>query len=193
MGLSTERKVFVGILAVAGIALVLDRGVLGPSTAGASTEDLAVAPVPQDSGQPLSKPSSGHQTAAQILIDRLNNKHELTTPSEQPSLGAAFSLEQLIEPVMQTVNNQAPAATIPAEPRSRPALPVVTSRAVDLPTLTAVMPSSSGGGAVLNGKLVRIGQTDSAGFTLKQVRERGVVLEHDGQLYTIEIPMQTGS
>ncbi|CAN0576490.1 unnamed protein product, partial [Laminaria digitata] len=107
------------------------------------------------------------------------------------SLSDSFSLDQLIEPVLDSGVDQG--SPEPALITRQPALPVVQRSSIDLPTLSAVMPAQGGGGgAVLNGKLVRIGQTGPSGYVLMQVRKRGVVLERDGQVYSVEIPMQHG-
>lgn len=184
MGLSTERKVFVGILCVAGAALIIDQGLLQPSSAsGALPEpgvDASQATIAQVAGQP----TKSAQNAAQLLIDRLKVREGEVTQADI-SLGASFSLDQLIEPVLESVTDQQEAIA----PR-QPALPVVQRISADLPTLTAVMPAQGGGGgAVLNGKLVRLGQTGPNGYVLMQVRKRGVVLERDGQLHSVEIPI----
>jgi len=194
MGLSTERKVFVAILAVAGAALVIDQGLLGPSTVEAAPGAPAEASTPVLAGLTPVSSSGKPQSAAQILIDRLSSKSETSDPAPQATLSSAFSLEQLIEPVMQAMADQVeetPVAVKNTAPQ-RTTLPTITPTNVTLPSLSAVMPASNGGGAVLNGKLVRVGQPTPLGFTLKQVRERGVVLELEGRLYTVEIPMHTG-
>lgn len=189
MGLSTERKVFIGILTLAGVALLLDQGLFGPSEASA-LPDPALSP---DVTSPVSAASTPNQaplrSAAQVLMDRLNASAE---PHAQASLGSAFSLEQLIEPVMDAVVTPDATGTPTQTAAQQPSLPVIQASAVNLPALSAVMPSNTGGGAVLGGKLIRVGQTDANGFTLKQVRERGVILERDGRLFSLEMPMQTG-
>lgn len=195
MGLSTERKVFVVILSVAGAALVIDRGLLGPSTADAGPVAPASESTPLLAGLTPTAATGQTQSAAQILINRLSKQSAPAQSAPQASLSSAFSLEQLIEPVMEAVVQQNLDPTVvstPRQPQREPVLPVMTPSEVNLPTLTAVMPATNGGGAVLNGKLVRVGQISPLGFTLKQVRERGVVLELEGRLYSVEIPMQTG-
>lgn len=192
MGLSTERKVFVAILSIAGAALVIDQGLLGPSSAEAAP------PLPTEEATPLlagitsASTPAAQQSAAQILIDRLTKQPGSEKPAPQASLSTAFSLEELIEPVMEAVAQQGTPQVVENEPQQRPTLPVLMPSNLDFPTLSAVMPAKTGGGAVLNGKLVRVGQVGPLGFTLKQVRERGVVLQLDGREYTVEIPMHTG-
>ncbi len=104
------------------------------------------------------------------------------------SLSDAFSLEKFMsEPV------KVDDSSIPVEPEERNSLvlDLIAADAPSMPELSAVMPSNKGGGAVLNGKLVRVGGQVNGGFTLVEVRERSVILELDGRKYPLEMPMQT--
>lgn len=185
MGLTTERKVFIGILCVAGSALLIDQVVLRPSSAEAmpvataGLNDLLITPT----STPAQASVGSQLTMAQVLLDRLG---EQSTPSQGRSLGSAFTLDQLIT----TSTPGADQSEAGGERSAQPALPVLAPAATDLPVLTSVMPSKSGGGAVLGGKLVQIGQQTQAGFELMEVRERSVILRRDGRLYTLTIPVQ---
>lgn len=186
MGLTNERKVFFGALALAATALIIDQGFLAPSGAAG----METAPADQTQPQPQVAPQAADQGAelspARTLISRIQDHGN--APADA-SLGTAFSLGQLITP-----SGAPDTQTVSADqPDPAPALPVIDPPAPDLPNLTAVMPAKDGGGAVLNGRLIRIGQTDPNGFVLMQVRERGVVLKRDGRLYTLEIPTPRGS
>ncbi len=183
MGLSTERKVFVGVLAVAGAALVIDQGLLGPSEAAATSESL---PVATDNASPetapAATPSKPSVTMAQVLMDRLSGVQGDTSEN---SLSTAFSLEELL-PSPEDMPGDG--SDDPEQPRL--ALPVITPTAPDLPRLSALMPSTKGGGgAVLNGKLVRVGDVGPQGFQLLEVRDRSVVLGREGAVYQLEMPM----
>lgn len=185
MGLSTERKVFIGILCVAGSALLIDQVVLKPSSAQAmpvaiaGVSDLLITPT----SAPAQAPVGSQLTMAQVLLDRLG---EQSTPAKGRSLGSAFTLDQLISSSVPGADQPEPGGVRPPQP----SLPVIAPAATDLPVLTSVMPSRSGGGAVLGGKLVQIGQETPAGFELIEVRERSVILRRDGRLYTLTIPVQ---
>ncbi|MFG0298406.1 MAG: hypothetical protein ACF8K1_02250 [Phycisphaerales bacterium JB047] len=189
MGLSKERKIFIGILSIAGAALVIDQGFLAPSSASAMGDALA-APVAAQGEAPVvnQATASSGLTAAKLLMDRLA-KREQSAQSPQATLGSGFTLEQLIEPVLNGTDSTLETQDLI---QNEPTLPRIQPSAPDLPTLTAVMPAPSGGGAVLGGKLIRVGQVDSNGFTLLKVRERGVVLRRNGQIYSVEMPTQTG-
>ena len=188
MGLTKERKIFIAILSLAGAALVIDQGILAPSSASAG--DAMTAPVTAEGEAPVASQATASSglTAAKVLMDRLA-KRERSETNEQITLGTGFSLEQLIEPVL---NNTEDAFTVSDAAQSEPSLPKIQPSAPDLPSLTAVMPAPTGGGAVLGGKLIRVGQVDPNGFTLWKVRERGVVLKRNGHLYTLEMSTQTG-
>ncbi|MBO6739278.1 MAG: hypothetical protein JJ916_05420 [Phycisphaerales bacterium] len=185
MGLSTERKVFVGVLAVAGVALVIDRGLLGPSEAAATSEALPVASdIASPEAAPAATPTKPSATMAQVLMDRLSGVQGDTSGS---SLSTAFSLEELLPSPEELLSSGSEEAEQP-----RLSLPVITPTAPDLPKLSALMPATNGGGgAVLNGKLVRVGDVGPQGFKLIEVRERSVVLGREGTVYQVEMPMNT--
>jgi hypothetical protein len=186
MGLTTERKVFFSVLFIAGAALVIDRGVLGPSDASASADSLipsdafATEPVHASPTAASSTPSA--QTMAQVLMDRLGS---IQGDESEHSLSSAFSLEQLVNDPGAIADGDA--GSIPAEPT----LPQLIPSETELPDLSSVMPSAtSGGGAVLNGELWRVGDVSPEGLKLIEVRERSVVLMREGRTYIVELPMQ---
>ena len=187
MGLSTERKVFMGVLFVAGAALVIDRGVLGPSSASASTDAPAGVPSdallvdPAEHAAPTESPNGG-KTMAQVLMDRLGS---IQGSQSEHTLSSAFSLEQLMPDPTEMLEQ-----IEDAEPDGFALNQLIPSEVV-LPTLGAVMPSErGGGGAIIDGKMIRVGQTSEDGFTLREVRERSVILVRDGRMHVVEMPMQ---
>lgn len=191
MGLSTERKVFVGLLAVAGVALVIDQGFMGPSEASAGQApppSPASDAAPASSAVPVAQGKASGKPAAAILIERLKTRQASGGAAPKTTLGAAFTLAKLIEPAVLVGADAGAGAGADAEPGS--ALPVIRPRATDLPQLTAAMPASNGGGAVLNGKLVRAGQVGPNGYRLVSVKARSVVVEKGGVRYTVDIPTQ---
>lgn len=186
MGLSTERKVFLGVMGVAGIAFFVDQGLLGP--AGVSADTLE----PQGESiieQPaiVTGPEST-KVAAAVLIDRLKSG-SFTSGSD--TFGSAFSLNSLIEhPSLTQGDSQNGLSDLvqAATPESSSSFPSFAPKATDLPTLSSVMPSKSGGAAVLGGKLVRVGQVGPAGYRLISVEARSILVERDGTQYSIQIP-----
>ena len=184
MGLSTERKVFIAVLAVAGAALVIDRGFLGPSQASASSGLPVETPVSEGELVPATTSTAkAPESMARILMQRIEG---IESQSGDHSLSAAFSLEKFMKP--KPVEQERQTGERDSDPSSM--LNIIVADTPDLPALTAVMPSTNGGGAVLNGKLVRVGDTIPGGFKLIEVRERSVVLELDGGIYPIQMPMQ---
>ncbi len=185
MGLSTERKVFVAVLVVAGAALVIDRGILGPSEATASLDmpgAETLSPAGEVSIAPT-KPASKADSMAKILMQRIEG---IPSQSGDHSLSGAFSLEKFMKPVASD-QEQAAGTSEGEQPKM---LNIIAADVPEMPALTAVMPATNGGGAVLDGKLVRVGDSLAGGFTLVEVRERSVVLELNGVIYPLLMPMQ---
>jgi hypothetical protein len=188
MGLSTERKVFVAVLGVAGAALVIDRGILGPADASASAtlpvaaSEAALPDIPVTA----TIPAQSSETMAQILMQRLDG---IQSQQGQHSLSAAFSLEKFMSGPSESQDASEETADQGGSTR---VLDLITPELPSLPKLSALMPSSNGGGgAVLNGKLVRVGGKTDEGYVLIEVRKRSVVLLRDERQYTVEMPMQT--
>ena len=184
MGLTTERKVFLGLVGVAGLALVIDQGFLGPKEASADMfPDASASPEPELVSTPLDKPAQ--RPAAMVLIDRLES---LGSSDQAESLGSSFSLTKLVEPSVGLPITDGAIVSSPDED-SEGSFPLIAPVAADLPTLSSVMPAKNGGGgAVLGGKLLRVGQVDPNGYRLVLVHARSVLVERDGVQYAIEIP-----
>ncbi len=194
MGLTTERKVFLGLACVAGLALVIDQGFLATKQASADTfpegmsvsDELQAQPEAAPATTPMGKP------AAMVLIDRLAT---IASPDQRASLGSSFSLTRLIEPSPSNpITDAALASGQPGEQGegAESGFPLIAPAAPDLPVLSSVMPAKNGGGAVLGGKLLRVGQVDPHGYRLVLVHERSVLVERDGVQYAIEIPVTSG-
>ncbi len=177
MGLSTERKVFVGLFIVAAGAFLVDQAFWGPGNAGAGMLDLDLvsdtesAPSVEDAVQ-----SKIEKTAASLLNERLANIGPDSETSS--SLNTMFG-----QPIIQSVRHDSTSEQDKVSP-----VPV----ALGLPTLSAVMPASNGGAAVIDGTLIRAGKTSPDGFRLIAVHQRSVTLEKDGKTYSIEVPVTGG-
>jgi len=184
MGLSTERKVFVGLACIAGLALIIDQGILGPSEASADSAPILadslgdIVPIINSAKEP-------RRPASEILIDRLNEK---VGSEMSKSFGAAFSLNKLIESPSELDPAQLLAAVKGQGTPSPDAFPNIAPKVSDLPTLTAVMPAKNGGAAVFEGKLLRVGELGPNGYRLVRVHARSVIVEKSSVEYTIEIP-----
>jgi len=186
MGLTTERKVFLGLVGVAGLALFIDQGILGPKEASADPLPLTAEAI-DEAATTIIQPSA-EKPAAAILIDRLLT----VSPNKDGSLGSSFSLTQLIEPSSTEQMSNVQDGAISAETPDT-SFPVIAPRADDLPVLSSAMPAANGGGgAVLGGKLLRVGEVDANGYRLVLVHARAVLVERDGVQYAIEIPTISG-
>ena len=190
MGLTTERKVFLGLAVVAGIALVVDQGFLAPKSASAdaipTNTELIPAPEPSQASEPVGIPAG--KPASSMLIDRLK---DLPSSDIAESFGASFSLGKMIKPPSDgsDQDGQDQLTTQVDEPDS---FSGIVSTPDDLPILSSVMPAANGGGAVLGGKLLRVGQTSPNGYRLILVHARAVLVERDGVQYAIEMPSISG-
>lgn len=182
MGLTTERKVFLGLVGVAGLALFIDQGFLGPKEAAANPDPLIADTAGEVSAIGAQAPTN--KPAAAVLIDRLT---ETSSADLGGSLGSSFSLTQLIEP-QATVHLNDDQLSESSDQARTDGFPVIATRVVDLPVLSAAMPSANGGGAVLGGKMMRVGQVDPNGYRLVLVHARSVLVERDGVRYAIEMP-----
>jgi len=187
MGLTTERKIFLGLVGIAGIALVIDQGFLGPSEAAAESASLTLEAIEE---MPTEIESQATKPVAAILIDRLGSK---VSSDSDGAFGSVFSFNKLIKP-----SSADPAGNIDGQDsdsqsdESQEAFLIIEPTATDLPALSSVMPAKNGGGAVLEGKLVRVGEKGPNGYRLILVDARAVLVERDGVQYAIEIPMNIG-
>ena len=174
MGLSTERKVFLGLFLVAGGALLVDQTVLGPKSAGAALLDSVSEITTEAIAEPVEQTKQAvRSTAAELLNERLSSMTE--SFSADTSVSSMFGMPSLDElPVEIQSNQQSIAEAIGTN--------------VDTPKLSAVMPSSTGGAAVIDGVLVRAGGTTSDGYRLITVSQRSVVIEKNGREYTMTLP-----
>lgn len=179
MGLSTERKVFLGILSLAGISLIIDQGILqGPSSASAGVLDLSKVVDEPIAAARSDLASSIKDSISTALSDRINEALSSTELSREPS-SLFFNPPPI--PDEPTTESKAVKPT-PQTTAPQPSLS-------QLPTLTSCMPSHSGqSGAILDGKLYLVGQTTPNGYTLLKVVERQAVLEHNDREYTLSIP-----
>lgn len=177
MGLSTERKVFLGLFLVAGGALVVDQAFLGPKSAGAGLIESATDLTKEALAEPVEQAKQQAKTSAAELLNERLSVMTASFASDQP-VGSMFGMptrEQL--PVAITQDQQGTIAD---------AIPATQSG--DLPVLSAAMPAKNGGGAVIDGVLIRVGGTTEDGFRLITVRQRSVVLQKDGKDYVVALP-----
>lgn len=186
MGLTTERKIFLGLMIVAGASLVVDQAILSPNSASADSlgaGDLNALP---DQALIASVTAPITKSVTQILNERLKNSELSGDVAINPE-----QLQQLFAPT----HKPAPKQQVLSAPKSFVAQqPVVEQMPVqsapsDLPVLSAVMPSRSGqSGAILDGTLYRIGETTRNGYKLISVEKRQIVVSKEGKEYWVVLP-----
>ncbi len=170
MGMPRDRIVVVGLLAVAGAGLVADRTIFRTEA------QAAVEPAP-DQG-PLAAAGVGKvQTAVAGLIrDQFKQAFDAEFAGQADKLDFGPAAEWMTRPVAQqpAVVPGSVRAPVPANPQG-------------LPSMTVVMPTQSGGVAVIDGVRLAVGQTHPSGFRLVAVGDRSATIVRDGR--TIELAM----
>jgi hypothetical protein len=143
MKVTKQQKVYTGLLVLGLLALVLDRCVFSPSSADASDQasDLLIAKVPQTKTE---SPASAHKSSA-------------TAPAGN---SVALKLTELSES-MQRPGAAVKDAFCPAPSWAQPGAPGVTSAPSfqQAHTLIGVMLSGSYAAAMVDGTLVRVGDS----------------------------------
>ena len=186
MGLTTERKVFFGLIVVAGASLILDQTIFSPGSASAGSLDINQ--IEQMPGELIlaGAPEPMITSVTTILNERLKNAGQEQSPAH-----SGLALQQMFTTIDVTQADPEPRA-----PDERPLLqtefvapaPTVDVPA-DLPSLSAVMPSRTGqSGAILDTKLYRIGQVTAGGYRLLDVEQRQVLVERNGHEFWIDLP-----
>jgi len=174
MTLSRSRKIVLAILAVAATALLVDRLVLAPSASGpkharaAATADGTPAGTSATSSP--APPTAPGADPGPRLADRLRTiaqDAELDPDALRDGfVPAAAWLEELVEP---------PPEPEPPEPQASPATQFAQRH-----TLTSVILTSRGGSAVIDGKVVPMGQVLD-GFRLTRLTRQSAVFEAAGE------------
>lgn len=186
MKITRERKVYGALLCLGVLALGVDKFVLGPPDASAqSGANLLIASGPKS-----------------LVI--AHNKPVVTPPAQQPAEKPLMSLGALAARMRQAGEAQ---RLDPADARDafRPPVAWVGSpvaqpvhKTVDAVTpgdlfrqrhhLIALLKSSTGGIAILDGKSVRPGQAVD-GFRLRHVGERSATFEFKGESVELQLPV----
>lgn len=185
MGLTTERKVFFGLMVIAGASLIVDQTILSPQSASAGSldvqqvESLPAEPILAGFTVPESK------SITKILNDRLSSSADLgTQESANQMMQQMFS--SLVKPVQQAESVSMGGLALPSiDPVSEQS----HSNPTNMPVLSAVMPSRKGSsGAILDATLYRIGQTTTSGYRVLDVQQRTVLVEYKGREYWLTLP-----
>ena len=164
MGLNKQRKVYLGLLAVAGLALAADRmffGVSGPQGVSAAMPAPAVTPTAStaNTGQPATACDASNARlagAARLaqLLDELAQHDNLSADSTAD----AFAIPQEWLPTV------ASNADVPENLDSR-GTPGSDATPSPVPVVTAIMAGGARPAAIVNGRLMIVGESDK-GITL---------------------------
>lgn len=184
MAIARERQVFIGLMLVAGTGLMLDRAVLGPRPAEAGIAAGEEPALLADTTTSL-RTAIGKASAASIagMFERFGGNS-----SDGLNFGpdAAWTEREVAEIITADFS----ASRDEAE-AGQPA-PTLTDPVLARIKLSLVMPTQSGGVAVINGARMQLGQWHPDGFQLIHVGERSVVIEIDGKPTTVNLPRTGG-
>ncbi|RMH29870.1 MAG: hypothetical protein D6692_03150 [Planctomycetota bacterium] len=170
MGMPRDRIVVVGLLAVASAGLVADRTIFRAEARAASE------PVAQETTLAAAGVGKVQSAVAGLIRDQFREAFDaqFAAQADQIAFGPAaewMSRQAVEQPAVDTRSAQTP------QPLSEQGLP----------SLTIVMPTQSGGIAVIDGVRLTIGQTHPSGFRLVAVGDRSATIVRDGR--TIELTM----
>jgi hypothetical protein len=175
MTLTRSRKIVLAVLGVAVAALLVDRLALAPSasgpkqaqarpTPGGGTAEVQAAPSPAAATPSATETDPALAERLEATAERFQLDPEALRDGFIP---AQAWLEELVEPVPE-------AAPDPVEPQASPA-----EQFAEQHTLTSVILTSGGGSAVIDGKVVPVGQAID-GFTLVRLTRSSAVFAADG-------------
>lgn len=169
MKLTPKHMAYGSVLALAGIALLLDSAM--PPSAAAAGE----APVAPATAAVLAEAAGVYtplDTGLAPLADRLAGLNARL--GDDRELGR--DVFAMVPEAWGLV--EAPAELAPPPP---PANPTTSMR------LTAIMANVGESVAVINGRIVRVGDVLDGGFRVDQIKPRSVVLERDGSTTTLSV------
>jgi len=174
MTLSRSRTIVLAVLALAVTALLVDRLVLAPSAGGPARARAASTAEGSPSGTgeasspaPATSPQADPGPRLADSLEAVAEPCELDPDRLRDGFVPAKAwLEELVEP---------PPEAEASEPQTSPA-----TRFAERHTLTSVILTSHSGSAVIDGKVVPVGQTID-GFRLIRLSRRSAVFEGDGE------------
>ncbi len=184
MRLNKQRKVYLGLLAVAGLALAADQmffGVSGPQGASAAvqTPGAAVPAAPTATGQPAPAKSAAnaHMAGAARLAQLLDSL------SRQENLTAATTSDAFAIPP-EWLPAASKSETDDSQPDSADGAGRTTAQ---VPVVTAIMAGGARPAAIVNGRLMTVGDAH-AGITLVAVEPGIAILRTpDGVVHPIRV------
>ncbi len=182
MGMTRERKVLVGLGAVAVAGLMFDKVFLSPAEAAAGPE----APQAASAAGPVQAMATAVTSRVEAGIrDAMLRRLEAHVSESQPDLAFGPSAAWT-ERLTSALSAGAGVDEAPAQVQAGPEfLPGIARR----PTLTLVMPTRDGGGlAVIDGQRVRRGETHPDGYRVEHVSARSVTVTLRGSTAVLSLP-----
>jgi len=184
MRLSAKHAVYAGLLGLAAAALVVDRlwltgGAAVPSQAQASIRPPdrtlpAVVSAASAAGEPV--PAAPLPRAPASLADRLK------ALAASRAVDPGSTMDAFLLPESWIVRSQ------PTKPLAPPAPPAESIRRFeDGHAVTSVFFSEQGGAAIVNGKLMKVGN-EIDGFKLVRVTAAGAVFASGGEEVELKLP-----
>jgi hypothetical protein len=177
MGLTRQRKAILGVLGLSGLSLVMDRAFFAPAEAGADSvvepaeadlpqrTDPAVAPVAlADSGTPPLRSAAAQAARLREAAERFHLDPRAIDDVFRPRW-----LAMPAAPAAEAVESLTDAAAFVAQHR-----------------LSAVMGSGPNGHAIVNGRLLRVGEV-MGGYRLEGVGERLARFSSDGETAELRV------
>lgn len=187
MGMSKERKVFFGLFCVAIGGLGVDRFVLSPSSASAADGGAAAATGSDPLSGVTQSVTDGLRNSVQgVLRDALSSKIDESMRDQASALEFGPASAWLTQAVSD--GGGANGAAVPSA-RIDSSDTISQGRVLPTPGLTMVMPTASGGIAMIDNVRLRVGQSHPSGFKLVAIGDRTATIEVDGKRTVLSMPM----
>lgn len=178
MGMPRDRKVMVGLGAVAIAGLMVDKLFLSPSDAAA--DPVAVAGSGVTPGTPAVAgmvPARVEAGVREVMLRLFQAEGVEVPPQLQFGPDPAWTARPGQPAVLAS---QPTAETIPASGGILPGLTKV-------PALSLIMPTRDGGLAVIDGHRLRPGETHPDGYTLVSIQDRSVTITMGGSTAVLSL------
>lgn len=185
MGMPRERKVLVGLGAVAVTGLMVDQLFLQPENAAASPQ-----PAPAETAsaggpvQAVANAVGGRVEAGirEVMTRALGDFAAEGTP--EIAFGPDLAWTERLRAAVQEPQAAANENARPAQTVQTGILPGLTAT----PRLTLVMPTRDGGIAVIDGHRMRVGEVHPDGYRLEGVGVRSVSISMGGSTAMLSLP-----
>ena len=179
MGMPRDRKVMVGLGAVAVAGLMVDKVFLGPADASADTTALAAGSAAPGAPAAAGIVPARIEAGIREVMLRMLHAEGLETP---PSLHFGPDPSWTVRPTVL-----APPVTSAPVSESGTDRGGILPGLTRTPTLSMIMPARDGGLAVIDGHRLRPGETHPDGYTLVSIQDRAVTISMGGSTASITL------